>query len=235
MKRLIIPVIAGSLIAVYIYRHGVRDLFTLGAVKKVCPESVDELEKRISEDEATFGKDLEQADRLAVDYNKLGEQYLKRKSWTPAITALEKAVGYGKSGAGTLYRLGVAYANRGMALKNRKDLERAEYHYRRSLRENGNFTDASYGLALLDFYGLKKKEEAVKIMKEIIFKRPSYYDAHFALARFYYEDGNFARSLNVYENLNSLLEKQRGSRRLDALKKKCRENISQVMVQLNRK
>jgi len=235
VKKLLIPVIAGLLIGFYIYRHGVRDLFTLGAVKKVRSESVDNLKSRIKTDESEFKEDLNSAERLGSDYEKLGTKYIERKNWTPAIKSLEKAMGYGKAGSTTHYWLGLAYANRGSELNNKKDIDMAEYHYTEALKINRKLTDAEYGLSILYYYRLNRKDQALSMMKKIVASKPSYYDAHFALARYHYENGHFENSLSVYENLYTILDKRKGSFKTDALKKKCKENISLVMVQLNRK
>lgn len=234
MKKYIIPIIAAGLVGFYIYKHGVRDLFTLGAVKKVRTESIEELETRISENDTRFKKDLESAELLANDYEKLGIKYIDRKSWTPAIRAIEKAIGYGKSGATTHYWLGLAYANRGSSLENKDDLKKAESHYKTALKINSKITDAEYGLAILHYYKLNRKKEAVKSIRKIVRTKPEYFDAHFALGRIHYENGRLKESLSAYENLYSLLDKKRSSFRIDALKKKCKENISIVMMELNR-
>lgn len=235
MKKFIIPIVAVALIGLYIYKNGVRELFTLGAVKKVRTESIEKLESRIDLSEAEFKKDIEAAERLADDYEKLGQKYIDRKSWTPAINSLEKAIGFGKAGSSTHYWLGLAYANRGTELNSKSDLKQAESHYLMALKINHKITDAQYGLAILYYYKLDKKDLALKSMKKIVYTKPIYYDAHFALGRFHFENGHFDDSLAVYENLYSILDKKRSNFRIDALKKKCKENLSIVMIELNRK
>ncbi len=233
MKKMIVPVILVSLIGIYIYKNGISELFTPGAVKKVRTQTIDEFEKAAREDESEYLDRLNSAEKVAMSHETLGKKYAERKSWTPAIVSLKKALEYGQSGSNVHYWLGVAYANRGSELNSLEDYKSAEIHYSKAIEISKDLVDAKYGLAILKFYKLNDQKGAVNIMKGIVNTRPQYYDGSFALARFYYETGLKSKSLNTYESLYSILEKKNESFHIKALKERCRENISQLNAELS--
>ena len=129
---------------------------------------------------------------------------------------------------------GDSVANRGRDLKSDRDIEAAEYQYRRALEINGDFPDAIYGLSILLFYEKKEKEEGLNLMEKLVAGSPTYYRAHFALGRFYYETNQLKKALTVYENLYSELEKKSSdSSTIREYREKCKENIQLLMQELS--
>ncbi len=230
--KLIIPFILVSMIGIYIYNYGIAELFTLGAVKQVRVQGIDEIEREVEINEKKFWDKMQSMEQVGLSYKKLGIKYAEMKSWTPAIDTLTKAIEHGQSGAYVHYWLAIAYANRGNELKNKNDIDKAEASYKRALEKIPSLTNAEYGLALLYFYLKDDRPKAVQMMTGLIRKKPDYYDAHFALGRFYYETGDKQKSLSVYQNLYSLLDSKKESFQVTELKKKCSENITQLMLEL---
>ncbi len=235
MKKFIIGILFLSAITLGIYKFGLRTLFTPGAVKRVREKNIEKLVKNAEEAEGRYKKQLEKADKVGKSYEKLGRKYLQNRNWTPGIEALNKAVEYGSSGARVHYLLGAAYANRGKELSSMDDIKKAEIHYRRAIELNDKMNSARYGLGILAFYLRKDTGKGIEIMKTIVSRDREYYSARFALGRFYYETGKTSRSLSVYEDLYSDLQKKKDSPVIKAYRKKAKENISRVMMELSRK
>ncbi|MFA5520047.1 MAG: hypothetical protein WDA74_12395 [Spirochaetota bacterium] len=231
--KIIIPAILVFIIGIYIYNHGVRDLFTLGAVKRVRVQGVEALEREVEINEKKFWDKMQSMEQVGESYKKLGIKYAEMKSWTPAIDTLTKAIEHGQSGAYVHYWLGIAYANRGNELKNKSDIDKAEASYKRALEKIPTLTHAEYGLALLYFYLKEDRGKGLQMMNDIVRKKPDYFDAHFALGRFYYENDEKNKSLSVYQNLYSLLESKKESFQITELKKNCQTNITQLMMEIS--
>ena len=230
--KIIIPLILVSLIGFYIYSYGIGELFTLGGVKKVRGQNIEEMEREVEINEKQFWDKLQTMEKLGESYKKLGIKYAEMKSWTPAVDTLTKAIEHGQSGPHVHYWLAIAYANRGKELKNRKDIDMAEISYSRAIERMPTLTGARYGLAILYFYEKNEREKGIKLMNAIVRNKPDYYDAHFALGRFYYEEGEKNRALSVYQNLYSILDSKKDSFRTKELKKSCQENITQIMLEI---
>ncbi len=180
-------------------------------------------------------KDVTTVGRLAQQYMLLGSVYLEKKMWDMAIDAMQKAMKYGESGAAVFYQMGLAYANKGYDFDNARDFETAEQYYRKSLEKQPGYNDAAYGLAILLFYHRNGRDEAMKIVAEIIERNPSFYPARFAQAKFYYESGNKADALKVYEILHDDLSKLPESGMINEYRDRCKENITQIMAEMSAK
>lgn len=231
--KVILPVIFVSLIGIYIFNYGIGELFTLGAVKQVRGNSIENLEKEVEITEKKYWDQMESMEKVGDSYKKLGIKYAEMKSWTPAIETLTKAIEHGQSGAYVHYWLAIAYANRGNELKNNKDINMAEASYKRAIQRMPSLTHAQYGLAILYFYKKNDSANGLKLMSEIVRDKPDYFDAHFALGRFYYETGDKNKALSVYQNLYSLLESKNESSKNTELKKNCQENITQLIMEIS--
>lgn len=233
MKKILIPVLIILVLLLIGYKFGFKSIFYSGVVEKVREKSIEEIKKQADDAEKLFKNELESAEKAGRRFEKLGNKYIEHKDWTPAIQSLKKAIEYGQSGARVHYSLGAAYANRGMELSDEKDAENAEKHYRRAYEINPKLTDAKYGLAILMFYMKKKQDEAISVMKSIVSDEKDYYRASFALGRFYYEIKQPSKALSVYERLYSNLEKKQQSPKIKEYKKKCKDNISRIMLELS--
>jgi tetratricopeptide (TPR) repeat protein len=234
MKKIIIGILFISAISLGIYKYGVENLFTPGAVKRVREKTIERLIKDTKEAEGRYKNQLEKADKVGKSYEKLGRKYLQNKNWTPGIEALNRAVEYGSSGARVHYLLGAAYANRGKELGSKDDINKAEVHYKRAIELNDKMNSARYGLGILAFYLKKETDKGIMIMKSIIRRDREYYSARFALGRFYYETGKKNRSLAVYEDLYSDLQKKKDSPLMKEYRKKTKKNISRIMMELSK-
>ena len=234
MKALMITVISISLcISGCGDDSWISDLFTLKSVKTVRDENIEQLKKKASKYEKQLNEKLRSADSLSIVHQKLGEKYLDGKAWTSAIESFKKSIGYGRDTSFVHYSLAIAYANRGKGLASKADTEKAEHHYKRALEISPNNYDASYGLGILLFYSKQEREEGVRIMESLAQRKKVFYRARFALGRFYYELKKINKSLSIYENIHSDLERQTDSSEVKKYKKECRKNIERLMLELS--
>ena len=236
MKKLLFVLLLISAFLVTGYFYGFKNLFTPTVVKKVKGTKIEKLKKEAVLAEKEFMENIAsstKAERAGYSYEKLGESYLKNKDWTPAVESLEKAIEYGRSGARVHYSLGVAYANRARDLDDKEDIKKAESHYKRAVEKNPAMIDASYGLAILTYYLKKDREAAIGMAKSIVAADPTYYNGRFALARMYYENGDPAASLSVYEDLYDALSKEEDSPTIREYRENCRDNITRLMAELS--
>lgn len=201
---------------------GVNDKFI-----KDIRDKITMLEKEEVKDPAAIG-------RLADQYNLLGTIYVERELWTPAIDALNNSLKYGNNSPAIYYSLGLAYSNRSVQMNSGDDLDKAEACYRKAIEKKPGFHDSMYGLAVLLFYHRDKKEEAIKLVNEIVAVNPAFYEARFAQGRFLYETGSKQQALSVYQSLATDLEKLPPSQIVNEYKSNCKNNIETLMAELAR-
>jgi tetratricopeptide (TPR) repeat protein len=203
-------------------------------VQKGDDQMISELIEKIAEENRRDEKSRSMT-RLAEFHDQLGTKYLDKRSWDPAVENLEKAIGLGRRTSAVHYSLGMAYANRGKDLGNAGDFNKAELHYRRSLDMMPDRNDAVYGIAVLYFYHMDRKSDAIDILEKAALKHRTYYLVRFGLARMYYDLQKPDRSLVLYQELCSDLNKQPDAGTFLEYKKACRENIQRLTLELSNK
>ena len=235
MKKLLALIIIVGVSAYLSLNYGCKNLFIPETVKRVKAVKTEVLIERALEAEKEIKNNAKSVSRAASAFEKLGKRYVKRMEWHLAIKYLIKALEYGADSSSIHYSIALAYANRGAELQEQKDYKKAEYHYKRSINKNLNAYDSIYGLSILYFYKMNKKDNAFKRLKYIIKKKPSYYRAKFALARFYYEEKEPAKSLLIYEALYEELKSKKSSKQMKEYLDKSRENLTRLQTELLKK
>ncbi len=167
--------------------------------------------------------------KLSLTYQQLGEKYLAKKMWNPAIETFHKTLELGRDNSLVHYSLGVAYGNRFTSEKNASDMEKAEYHYRQSLKITPSYKSAAYGLAILLFYIKEEKKEAIGILETLVTGRKAMYREKMALGRFYFDAGETSRALSHYQSLCNELDASRESPEIKEYRRICRDNVDKLM------
>lgn len=223
-------------IAVLIVLSGCGDFscMTSSPLRSARSNAIADLKKKAAEYESRAGK-ADRPERLGQVYYDLGMKYVEDGNWDQAILSFEKSMEYGKKSAAVQYYTAVSYANRGKQLEREEDIRRAEHHYRQATGINPDYLDAHYGLAILVYYEKGDTATGTKMMEQIVARSRTYYRAHFALGKLYYEQGKPEKALSVYESLYSELEKKSGdSDLIKEYREQCAENIRQLMKELSR-
>ena len=76
------------------------------------------------------------------------------------------------------------------------------------------------------------KDEAQRLLNEIIARNKAYYPARFALGRFNYELGYKEKALTIYQDLASDLDRLPPSEIANDYKEQCRNNITRIQMEL---
>ena len=234
-KITITLLIISSIIAIIIVFDGeiIKRIFVLKSVRVVTQSEIKRIEEELSELTAKSSTNPEAVNKIGVLYQNLGGKYNEKGAWDPAIDALQKALGYGRNTPLVHYQLAIAYANRGTQIENKDDIDKAQIHYEKALQMDPNFIEAKYGLAILLFYQKDNRSKALQLMEEITKQKPTFYRARFALGRFYYENKDLNKSLSVYQDLYTDLEKM-DSPLAKEYKQACKENIQRITTELTR-
>lgn len=202
--------------------------------RKTSNQRIVELRDKI-DGEMKKSEDRRATVRIGEWYAQLGEQYLEQKSWDQAIDSLQKGITYGQHNPDIHYSLGAAYANRGKDLGKAEDFAQAEHHYRRSLDFGVVRNESGYALAILQFYHMEQKEEALKFLEGYVARNTKFYRGRFGLGKMYYESGRPDKALAVYEELYADLQKLRESPMVAEYRNACRENITRLTGEISRK
>ncbi|MCL1910970.1 MAG: tetratricopeptide repeat protein [Leptospirales bacterium] len=232
MKKILLGLIVISVFVFVGLKFGCGDILIPGAVKKVRTSDIEEMQKEADESAKRYRSQLESAEKVKTNYEKLGRRYAENGNWTPAIECFTIAIGYGSVSADVHYRLAGVYANRAKETGSKDDINMAESHYGKAISRNPEFISAQYGLGLLVFYLKKDQAKGIEIMKELGVRKPDFFEGRFALGRFYYENGEAARALSVYENLYSALQDKKDSNATQEMRNNCKANITRIMSEL---
>jgi len=232
MKKILLALLILSILVFLSLKFGWRELLTPGAVKKVRTTGVEEMKKEADESAKRYRSQLESAEKVKTNYEKLGRRYADNGNWTPAIESFTMALGYGSVSADIHYMLGVSYANRAKETDSKDDIIMAESHYGKAIARNPEFLSAQYGLGLLVFYLKKDHAGGIEIMKKLNAYKPDFFEGRFALGRFYYESGQPALALSVYENLYSALQDKKNSTATQEMRDNCKTNIARIANEL---
>lgn len=232
MKKILLILLVASILMFLGLKFGFKELLIPGAVKKVQAPDIEEMQKEADDSAKRYRSQLESAEKVKTNYEKLGRKYADRGSWTPAIECFTIALGYGSVSADIHYRLGASYANRAKETGSKDDIKMAESHYSKAISRNPEFVSAQYGLGLLVFYLKKDQAKGIEIMKELTARKPDFFDGRFALGRFYYENGEPARALSVYESLYAALQNKKDSNITQEMRDNCKANITRIMSEL---
>lgn len=227
--------VISSIIALIIIFDGeiIKKIFVLKPVRVVTQSEIKRMEEELSDLTSKSTSNPEVVNKIGVLYQNLGGKYNERGAWDPAIDALQKALGYGRNNPLVHYQLAIAYANRGSQIGNKDDIDKAQIHYEKALQMDPNFTEAKYGLAIILFYEKENRTKAIQLIEEIAKQKPTFYRARFALGRFYYENKDLNKSLSVYQDLYTDLEKV-DSPQAKEYKQACKENIQRITAELAR-
>lgn len=201
--------------------------YAQGLAKSKKPEA---WEKAVSEYDEIIQFKVEARENQAVLYRKLAKYHFTLEHYNDAIRYYQKALEILPTVGDIHLKLGLAYSQltRVTTDENRKrELTRlAENEYRITLNLDPSLLEAYYGLGVIHFWVYKDYYKGLSYMAEILKRDPKNSDAHFALARFYYELGEPGKSLEFYKALLSLVP---GS---DPRYQQVKDNIQRILSEM---
>jgi tetratricopeptide (TPR) repeat protein len=168
---------------------------------------------------------LEDVDRL------LGRKYLEAGSYNLAREVLEEAEYLTPHSAFIKKDLGECYYFLGASALSQEEqteyFEKSLEYYTKALEIRSDLSEARYGLSLLLFFGFNDVPGAIDQMKYVLEQDERNVDARFALGRFYYDMGEYSKSLGEYMAITRILPKTSPRRQ------KAEDNIIQINRELS--
>ena len=156
----------------------------------------------------------------------LGRRYMEDGDYNLAVDVLKEAESLKPMSAYIKKDIGECYyflARSAVDAGKRKEcLELSKGYLKKALELKPDMIEAMYVMSLLLFFGYNDIDAAIDEAKKILTIDPKNIDAHFALGRFYYEEGEYGRALNEYITLTKILPKNSPKR------KKVEENILKI-------
>ncbi|MBU1078068.1 MAG: hypothetical protein KKH98_12295 [Spirochaetes bacterium] len=166
----------------------------------------------------------------ALIYRKLGKRHMEMEHWNDSLENYKKAAEILPNEGYLHYRIGVCYSQLSRSEKDEEKkmslIQEAEKEYHLAISLNDKLIDPYYGLGIINFYVYKNYNKGMEYMAEVLRRDSKNIDAHFALARFYYEIGESRHSLEFYKALLSLVPEN------DQRYPQVNENIQRIQAEL---
>jgi len=202
------------------------------AIKLSKSKKMEDWEKAIEKYNEVIEYKVMAKDNQALIYRKLGKRHFELEHYNDALYYYKKAAEILPNVAPIHYFIGVCYSQLSLSATNEdvkmELIKKAETEFKITLKLDPNFADAYYNLGIINFYAYNNYRKGIELMAEVLRINPQHIDAHFALGRFYYEMGEYLKSLEFYKALLSLLPPS--DKRVEQVK----ENISQIYREIGR-
>lgn len=201
------------------------------AAKKLSrSEKIEDWEKAIAKYDEIIKMKVNAREYQGLLYRKLAKRHLQMEHWNDALYYYQKAAEIIPNEGIIHYYIGVCYSqlSRSTTDKDKKVelIKKAEQKYKLALELEPELIDPLYGLGIINFYVWNDYRKGIEYMTKVLKKDPKNIDAHFALARFYYELDEPLKSLEFYKALLSLLPEN------DARLEQVKENISRIYQEI---
>lgn len=174
--------------------------------QQVSDKRIAELRQAVKKYRGIVEQKVNAAGQLADYYKLIGKAYLDNGNYGLALEAFDNAIQVQPENAVLFYYAGVSAANQAKADVNDKSnqqslFEKAANYYKRSIELDPSYTQASYGLAVLDVFELSDPGAAVPLLENMLAIEKSDTDAMFVLARAYVIIGKTEQAAAMYERI----------------------------------
>lgn len=193
------------------------------------PTSIEELKSAIEKyDERIADLQLAQT-QVGIWYKILGTRYLDNKMYGEALKAFEKALAFYPDNQNLYYYVAICagymshtaldYNATGNIEKKMNYLKLSESSYLRAIEIEPRYSRALYGLGVLYVYELDTPEKAIPYLEKVLEIEKKHTDAMFVLARAYYSNYEFDKSIDLYDKIISTTTSQQKKNDAEANKK----------------
>ncbi|MFH0974532.1 MAG: hypothetical protein V1874_01975 [Spirochaetota bacterium] len=211
---------------------GCKDIMKGSSLRRYdVSDRIEKINKEISVLEKN-DKDEKSAIRLGDLHEQLATIYIEKEDIDTALVHVDKAFGYRRNNPYLNYLAGLIYGNKGAKSGLKDEINKSEEYYRRAINLKSNYDEALYGLAILLFLYKNERDEPILILEALYKRRPSYYEARFALGRIYYESARVQEALGVYMALENDLNKLPDSPIINNYKENCANNIRRIRSEM---
>lgn len=178
------------------------------------PTSIEELKDAISKYQERVA-DIQLANgQIGIWHKILATRYLDKKMYGEALKSFEKALEYYPDNQNLYYYVGLCagymshaamdYDADGYSEKRDNYLKLSEEAYLRAIEIEPRYARALYGLSILYVFELGQEDKAIPHLEKLLTIETKNIDAMFVLARAYYMNYEFDKSVEVYDKIISL-------------------------------
>lgn len=177
------------------------------------PTTIEELKDAIGK-YSERAADVQLANQqVGIWYKILGTRYLDNKMYGEALKAFEEALKYYPDNQNLYYYVGVCagymshaaldFGGSGSTEVKYNYLKLAESAYLRAIQIEDRYVRALYGIGVLYVFELDESEKAIPYLEKLLTIDTQNIDAMFVLARAYYSNYEFDKSVHMYDKIIS--------------------------------
>ncbi len=200
------------------------------AVKLSKSKDIEDWEKAIEQYDEIIQLKVEARENQAQLYRKLAKYHFNIGHYNDALHYYKKAIEILPNLGDLHLKLGNCYSELTRSEKDEtKKMElvkKAEEEYLMAIKLEPRILEAYYGLGIINFWIYKDYYKGIQYMADILKQDPKNVDAHFALARFYYELDQPGKSLEFYKGILSLLKEK------DPRYQQAKDNIQRILIEM---
>jgi len=195
----------------------------------VSDDRITELTKEVAGHQDAIEELVSRMSRTAVSQKLLGEAYLRREMYEPALKALEAAMAIQTENAVLYYWAAVASARSAKAhpADRSRFLELANGYYESALMIRPDYKDALYGISVLLAFELDRPAEALPHIRHLAAMETASVDIRFLFANILVRVEQFEEAIEIYDDLGK-------SAPSEVTRRQALENKDQLMRELAR-
>lgn len=177
------------------------------------PTSIEELRQAISKYQERVADIQLAQSQIGIWYKILGTKYLDNKMYGEALKCFEEALKYYPDNQNLYYYVGVcagymSHASLDFNATGNNEikynyLKLAEEAYKRAIDIEEGYVRALYGLGVLYVFELDEYAEAIPYLEKLLTIDTKNHDAMFVLARAYYCNFEYEKSIDMYDRIIS--------------------------------
>ncbi len=175
------------------------------------PTTIEELKDAIGKYQERVA-DIQLANQqIGIWYKILGTRYVDNKMYGEALKCFEEALKYYPDNQNLYYYVGVCagymshaamdFGGSGTTEVKYNYLKLAENAYLRAIQIEDRYVRALYGLGVLYVFELDESEKAIPHLEKLLTIDTRNVDAMFVLARAYYSNYEFDKSVEMYDKI----------------------------------
>ncbi|HOJ98296.1 MAG TPA: tetratricopeptide repeat protein [Termitinemataceae bacterium] len=186
------------------------------------PQSVEELQKAIATYEGRIERYVKDAAQLGIYWKILAVRLMDKKMYGEALDALERAIRFYPEDPSLQYMKGLSAAIMAKSTTGKERsafFSQAEQAHLRALEIDPAYHRSRYALGVLYVFELNAPERAIPHLEILLEQQKKDVDAHFVLARAYYETGQYRKALDLYDRILSITKVAEKRRQAEENKK----------------
>lgn len=186
------------------------------------PQTVEELQKAIATYEGRIERYVRDAAQLGIYWKILAVRLMDKKMYGEALDALERAIHFYPEDPSLQYMKGLSAAIMAKSTTGKERsafFSQAEQAHLRALEIDPTYHRSRYALGVLYVFELNTPERAIPHLEMLLEQQKKDVDAHFVLARAYYETGQYRKALDLYDRILSITKVAEKRRQAEENKK----------------